>query len=120
MQTILNDLVRGDARAKLAVISDLLSIVGVSLAAVLAPIFAGAKISNPVSLLMLTAWSLAILGLYALGLSVVLVGHSWIKSMLGARSSAGSLLLLAYWLAMAAVFIATAAIVAEYLVSFRG
>lgn len=103
MKTIFSDLKNGSATVRLAIASDLISITGISLAAILTPIFA---YRGQVDVDALAGQSIVLLfGLAAMSLFLagVVAAHSWLKSAIAGLAS-GWLLLAALWLMSLAIF----------------
>ena len=105
MKTIWQALRDGDAKSRLAVVADLVSIVGVSVASVVAAMFA----TNS-TLIWSQVFGFTVIGLLSLaGALIVLVGFLvvsfYISAMLADHRTIRGLLLAAWWLAFAALFL---------------
>jgi len=104
MKSIVSDFKRGNATQRLAIASDLISITGVSLAAVLAPVFTFGGRLDLDALAGKSFFALFGLGVLSLLLAGIISAHSWLKTAL-TGSVAGVLLLATMWLFFFAVFI---------------
>jgi hypothetical protein len=103
VRTIWVGLKQGDAKERLAIIADLVSVVGVSVASIIAALFAvGGKLDAD------TLFGVVVSGLLALAGSVVvlvlfLVGSFYLRVLLDGYPIISFLLRLALWLVFAAV-----------------
>ena len=108
MKSIWQALSEGDAKTRLAVVADLVSIVGVSVASVVAAMFA----TNS-TLIWSQVFGFIFIGLLSLaGALLVLVGFMVVSFYIGTRlkdhRAVRGLLLVAWWLAFAALFLLVA------------
>lgn len=118
MKSILDDFRAGTARERLAIASDLFSIVGVSLIAVIAPILARSGPTDISDLAGISILALLSLAGFSLALAGVIVGHGWLRHSVTGNPVA-VLVLGGYWFAILAGFVYAATALYYFLISIR-
>ncbi len=118
MKSILDDFRAGTARERLAIVSDLFSIVGVSLIAVIAPILSSRGPTDINDLAGISILALLSLTGFSLALAGVIVGHGWLRhSVIG--NPVAFLVLSGYWSAVLAGFVYATTALYYFLISIR-
>lgn len=105
MQSILNMLKTGSGKERLAVIADIMSIVGISLATALGGAFALNAKLNAQNTIAVLAGGLLFLAVIVVVLVIFLIVSSWISQVWASNLFIGKLLQLSAWLAFAALFL---------------
>jgi Na+/serine symporter len=119
MQSILSALKTGDAKTRLGIIADIVSILGVSVATVIGGSFALSGSPNVENILGTAI--IALLGLTASSIVLILylTSSSWIQVKFSAKSTIKNLLLLALWSTFLALILVASFVSYEYISSTR-
>lgn len=119
MQSIISALRTGDARARLGIIADVLSILGISFATVIGGSFAISGSLNVANILGTAI--IALLGLAGASLVILLylTGSNWIRERYATRPAARVLLSVALWSTFLALVLTASFVSYEFISSTR-
>ena len=119
MQSIASALKTGDAKTRLGIVADIVSILGVSLATVIGGSFAIAGSLDVPNILGTTIIALLCLAGACLVILLYLAGSNWIQEKFATKPSAKVLLSIALWSTFLALVLASSFVSYEFLSSTR-